>query len=310
MDGQTIEFSTPEKKIKSPLEMRSWLGSEAYATYVGFILHLNDAVKNKTLQHKCSSSENLVKVDSVLQVLDTWIDEIPPQEQPMRYGNMAYRDWHAKITSEEGMDMIKELLPPGKLGALQELRSYWTDSFGNATRIDYGTGHEAAFIMFLCCLFKLKVLEESDTIAAVIVLFQRYMKLVRKLQQTYKMEPAGSQGVWSLDDYQFVVFIWGSAQLIDHPNLDPKGFTDPTLVEHNSFDYMFMDAIKYINDVKSGPFAEHSNQLWNISAVEAWSKVNSGLIKMYKAEVLEKFPVVQHFWFGSLLSFTPVKKED
>ena len=37
--------------------------------------------------------------------------------------------------------------------------------------------------------------------------------------------------------------------------------------------------------VKTGPFAEHSNQLWNISAVPNWDKVNSGLIKMYKAEV-------------------------
>lgn len=37
--------------------------------------------------------------------------------------------------------------------------------------------------------------------------------------------------------------------------------------------------------VKTGPFAEHSNQLWNISGVPTWSKVNAGLIKMYKAEV-------------------------
>ena len=37
--------------------------------------------------------------------------------------------------------------------------------------------------------------------------------------------------------------------------------------------------------MKSGPFAEHSNVLWGISSVKIWDKVNSGLIKMYKAEV-------------------------
>jgi len=46
--------------------------------------------------------------------------------------------------------------------------------------------------------------------------------------------------------------------------------------------------------VKTGPFAEHSNQLYNISGVPSWSKVNSGLIKMYKAEVraLHLFAVI------------------
>ncbi|EOD47177.1 putative phosphotyrosyl phosphatase activator protein [Neofusicoccum parvum UCRNP2] len=50
-------------------------------------------------------------------------------------------------------------------------------------------------------------------------------------------------------------------------------------------------AIGFIYDVKKGPFWEHSPILFDISG---------GMLKMYNAEVLSKFPVVQHFPFGSL----------
>lgn len=33
----------------------------------------------------------------VLKTLDKWIDEIPPIQQPMRYGNKAFRTWHKKV---------------------------------------------------------------------------------------------------------------------------------------------------------------------------------------------------------------------
>lgn len=72
--------------------------------------------------------------------------------------------------------------------------------------------------MFLMCFFKIGALKEEDSEAVVLKIFHKYIEIARKLQQTYNMEPAGSHGVWSLDDYQFLPFIFGSSQLIGISN--------------------------------------------------------------------------------------------
>ncbi|XP_047523301.1 serine/threonine-protein phosphatase 2A activator-like isoform X2 [Pieris napi] len=223
------------------------------------------------------------------------------QLTPQRFGNVAFKDWLNQVRLNS-TTYLQEALDPKLHLAIPEIKVYLEESFGNSTRIDYGTGHEMSFIMFLCCLYKISCLQLDDNVSTVFILFNKYLKIARRLQQTYRMEPAGSHGVWSLDDYQFVPFIWGSSQLIDQPRIYPPAkFVEEDIIEKYSNDYIFLSCIKYIKEVKKGPFAEHSNQLWSISAVGSWAKINQGLIKMYKKEVLGKFPVIQHVLFGSLL---------
>jgi serine/threonine-protein phosphatase 2A activator len=88
--------------------------------------------------------------------------------------------------------LVANLLDDQTKSAVVELQPYLVDSFGNATRIDYGSGHEAAFMTFIMCLYKLGHLKHPDNDKAVVLrVFHRYLKLVRKLQTDYRMEPAG-----------------------------------------------------------------------------------------------------------------------
>ena len=63
------------------------------------------------------------------------------------------------------------------------------------------------------CLFKLGLLTEADYSTTVLLAFNAYLGVCRTLQRVYVMEPAGSHGVWSLDDYHLLPFLFGSAQL-------------------------------------------------------------------------------------------------
>ena len=46
--------------------------------------------------------------------------------------------------------MQEQTLPEEHREAVIELAAYLEDSFGNRVRIDYGTGHETSFIVWMC----------------------------------------------------------------------------------------------------------------------------------------------------------------
>lgn len=249
------------------------------------------------------------KGDSFLLCLSSLFSKLPGVCLH-RFGNKAYRVWFEQMLEVAQLEL--EAIFGERDGA--ELAFYLGDSFGNKVRIDYGTGHEMCFVIFLMGVYKLALIPaaaaptDGETLSRAVfqslshqlltVFALVYLPLVRKIQLRYRLEPAGSHGAFSLDDFQFLPFYFGSAQLIDHPSLAPGSFPQASVAEKHQEEFIFHAAVAFIHQVKRGPFAEHSNQLWNISGVDDWAKINSGLYKMYLKEYLPKFPIVQHLYFG------------
>jgi serine/threonine-protein phosphatase 2A activator len=178
-------FVPAHKALGSQHDLQLFLASDACKGYVAFVLALNQAMTGRKLSEASQGpSEAVQRMERMLDVLNSWVDEIPPETHAVRYGNPAFRVWFARLAEQAGT-LLQGALPPQQHPAVLELTGYLIDSFGNSTRIDYGTGHETTFCAFLYCLSKLGVFTEADHGCLVSVVFNKYLALMRRIQTTY-----------------------------------------------------------------------------------------------------------------------------
>lgn len=264
------------------------------------------------------SNENVEILIELFQYLNKLIDETPPLKGPTRFGNFACRDWHDKI---DIIPILKKFKFPQELsssnnnssksnidGFLLESSYYLLNSFGSKIRLDYGTGHELSFLAFIGSLIEFKILNHPTTTEEIngkeiLIIFANYYDLVRRLILVYNLEPAGSHGVWGLDDHFHLIYILGASQFIND-KLAPivQRSLSSQVINSCKLTNFYINAIAFIFRLKTGPFNEHSPIIFDIhNKVFSWTKVRQGLIKMYMVEVFNKFPVLQHFWCGEVL---------
>lgn len=296
-------FFKPNRRILSPKDHQLFLKSPTNDLVTAFVFTLSDSVRDTSISQVKQIPHDPI-IDTLLRILDeaeNVIAQCPPEDTGSRFGNPAFRSF---------LDTIESLLPKWhkedlKLenpSAVEEIQTYLQHSFGNHTRIDYGSGHELNFLLYLLCLHRLHFLPRATFPHLALIVFPRYLTLMRKVQTTYYLEPAGSHGVWGLDDYQFLPFLFGSSQLLHHPHIRPLSIHQSMVLELCAKDYLYLDQVQFVNSVKNVEGLRwHSPMLDDISAAKNWEKVDAGMRRMFLAEVLGKLPVMQHFLFGSLI---------
>ena len=90
-------FTAASKEIHSDADVIRFNNSIAFSRIMGFILMLNEVVKGKEIDTNLPLSPNINQLGTLLDILNSWIDEIEPSTGPRRFGNIAFRTWIKRL---------------------------------------------------------------------------------------------------------------------------------------------------------------------------------------------------------------------
>lgn len=146
----TTQFLHPTRRILSPRDHQLFLESSTYALLLSFVFSLAESVRDKKISdvRKESLSPVVQSIHTTLDEVEECVKSCPPEDQGgSRFGNPAFRVFLNEIAKES--NFWQERLGVEDAGAREEVGTYFKHAFGNRTRIDYGSGHELNFMVWL-----------------------------------------------------------------------------------------------------------------------------------------------------------------
>ena len=302
-----------EPRLRTLADLRAFTASKFFQNeFLAFLDALCARIRGvaRNARENPSAAPIICAFQKVLARINEIALSIPLESRcAHRFGNPAFRRFVSAV--EETATIFVESLTGSQTALdLAPMALYLIRSFGNPDRLDYGTGHELNFFACIFCFQRAGLLPAELYPAVVNSVLWDYFAVARSVIQRFSLEPAGSRGVWGIDDYQFLPFLLGAAQLEGQRTLLPRDCTSAGGAKALKDTWLFCNVISAITSQKTGTCGEFSAYLSFIqSKVCEWAKVHGGLRKMYEMEILNKFVVMKHFPLSVYIPFERERKE-
>lgn len=312
------------KRIRNISDLGVWKRSRAYYDLVSYINNTSMAIQGYRQSKGYRVTSQMRKLCQIFR----WLEKLLYEFHPMGVGqglmkcvgaepvdamessnslrskcHHAYRRWMLQVQEKIYSILEQQVYPHCK--HINELAQYLTRSFGSLRNYEYGPGNELMFVFYLCALFKAGILGPDDTVSAALLLYQRYLDLVRHVVRFYRLSEPQVHEANIIDERNVLPYLWGCAQLCRDAPFTPSQWDNPVVLEKHRRDYMLLSSLEFLQKIMDGEsLGVHSYQLWCVLSLSNWPDAYSGLIRTYLKNVLNDFYITQDLIFSEIMSFT------
>ncbi|GAA5907459.1 uncharacterized protein JCM6883_001213 [Sporobolomyces salmoneus] len=260
--------------------------------------------------------EELCKFLTKVSLLVESTPTVPPSDQAQTF--TSFRSKLAVLATGLHLQLLPSFRHADVL--LPELQFHVLRSFGSTSRLDYGTGHELSFLLYLLSLRLSGILTEKDSREVVQRVLGGYWEVRDEGRKKFGLKVAGRRGVWREDEEGRVWFDQGASEKRGHPSRSKSSSSISSLsslhLNTSSTPLNLLRSLLSNTHPSSSPSGSGSSTPNPYSLARTPSPSNSpkhesrsDLLQLYIHTTLTSLPCLLHLRFGSLLPFASVSTE-
>ncbi|GAA5874021.1 hypothetical protein JCM16303_002665 [Sporobolomyces ruberrimus] len=314
LDLSTLKPATSlDRKILNESDLDSWKQSLPFEWVQEYIQELieSTALGQGDSEDSPDDSNNVAinQLLTFLSAVSSCVTSAPPSSPPFTPSEnfKSFRSRLSQLSTSLHIQLLPSLLRADVI--LPELDFHLNRSFGSTSRMDYGTGHELSFILYLLILRLTGILSQSSSRSIVTKILSKYWEVSKEVRDKFGLVQAGRRGGWKKDQETGTISFdhQASEARAGHPTRSNSTSSSLHLNTSSSPSNLLRSLLLPSSSTPSNTSTpDHSGTSTPLKH-HYEKETRSDLFQLYVHTTLISIPCLLHLRFGSILPFLSSK---